>query len=187
MQEHVSNETVSENSTSTMHKILKDVGHFCRDLLFVACIAGLVSFIILKFIFIFAYVPTGSMKPTINEGDRVLVLRFLKNVPFERGDFIVFEGEPYIDEDITLIKRVVGLPGERVKIVEGTVYINGVPIKEDYVVNQMAYNMPEIVVPQDEYFVLGDNRADSYDARFWDDQTVSKEDVIGEGKLLFKQ
>lgn len=160
---------------------------FCLDVLNCVVIPVLITFLILRFVAMLAYVPTGSMKPTIFEGDRILVLRYLHNSSFNRGDLVVFSGKSVINENKLLVKRVIGLPGETVSIKDGVVYINAVPLQEDYVKNNMNFNMTDLVIPEGEYFVLGDNRINSYDARYWDVKTVKQADIIGKGKVLFKR
>jgi signal peptidase I len=113
------------------------------------------------------YIPTESMVPTLEVGDRVLVskLIYLFSGP-QRGDVIVFESP---DEDIDLVKRVVGVPGDNVKVVRGSLYVNGERWEEAY----LNYELPDkesaygpITVPEGHIFVMGDNRADSADSRY---------------------
>ena len=113
------------------------------------------------------YIPTESMVPTLEVGDRVLVskLIYLFSGP-QRGDIVVFESP---DEDIDLVKRVVGVPGDNVKVVRGSLYVNGERWEEAY----LNYELPDkesdygpITVPEGHIFVMGDNRADSADSRY---------------------
>ena len=138
-------------------------------------------------------VPTGSMRPTIVEGDRVLVdkLAYDLKVPFttlhlaewgnpERGDIAVF----YSPHDgKRLVKRVIGLPGETLELKEKKVYINGTPLDEPYVhflfpVDAASGDLGEgtfdvrrsygpVTVPEGHYFMMGDNRDNSQDSRYW--------------------
>jgi len=114
-------------------------------------------------------VPTGSMKPTILEGDRVFVnkLAYDLKVPFttfhlaewgnpQRGDVVVF----YSPHDGTrLVKRVIGLPGDTVEIRAGQVLVNGIVLREPYASGPTAGNVAPVHVPEDTVFVMGDNRA----------------------------
>jgi signal peptidase I len=127
-------------------------------------------------------VPTGSMRPTIDEGDRVLAARFLSwfSDP-ERGDVIVFHPPGVGDvpqrgarteAQVTFIKRVVGLPGETVEAVSGRVLICRAPgvacrvLSEPYA-RSYTDDFGPVIVPRDSYFVLGDNRVSSEDSRIW--------------------
>ena len=114
------------------------------------------------------WIPSESMQPTIEIGDRVLVCKFMKYLPWhktERGDIIVFTSP--LDPRMTYIKRVVGLPGERIEIRNGTVYINDVILPEKYVINTDAGNLAPVTIPADHYFCMGDNRPKSNDSRMW--------------------
>ena len=112
------------------------------------------------------YIPTESMVPTLEVGDRVLVSKviYLFSGP-QRGDIVVFESP---DEDIDLVKRVVGVPGDNIKVVRGSLYVNGERWEEAY----LNYERPDesaygpITVPEGHIFVMGDNRADSADSRY---------------------
>lgn len=172
-----------ETKTELRQLRMTQIKNTLKDIFVTAGIAVLISFIVLKFICITAVVPTGSMKPTINEGDKIIVWECLKYFDFKRGDLIVFDGLNTAQEDKILVKRVIGLPGETVKITDGVVYINGVALEEDYVKNDKPFFMDEVTVPEDEYFVLGDNRANSFDARYWSYKFVKQSDIMGKGML----
>jgi signal peptidase I len=148
-------------------------------------------------------IPTGSMKPTLLEGDHILVSKFIygAKIPFskkgripgfrtpKRGDIIVFIYPEDPKKDY--IKRLVGLPGETVRIKEGRVYINGKPLLDKQFQNIYYYNRSnfcknseeEIIVPQDAYFVLGDNSGSSVDSRYWG--FVPKENLVGKANLIY--
>ena len=132
--------------------------------------AFVLSYFITHVVLLNAEVPSESMENLIEPGDRLFGfrLRYLFSEP-ERGDVVIFKYP--VDEEQNFIKRVIGLPGETVTIEEGKIYIDGsnVPLDEDYlpeawVVDNDGY---EFEVPQGCYFVLGDNRNISLDARFW--------------------
>jgi signal peptidase I len=150
-------------------------------------ICFIVAFLINRFVFMFAFVPTGSMKPTIMEKDRIIVDRIsLLFDEIERGDIVVFESNAMQGEKL-LVKRVIGLPGESVEIKEGKVYINDVPFDEEYVYYPDSMSMEKIEIGEDKYFMLGDNRSNSFDARFWDDKTIDKKEIIGFARLFRKR
>ncbi len=149
-------------------------------------IAFILSFLVTKFVIINAKVPTPSMVNTINVGDRFIGNRFqyIFKDP-ERYDIVVFK---YPDDNKTLfVKRVIGLPGETVEIIDGKVYINGSqePLRDDFLPEPMAkedYGPYE--VPEGHYFMLGDNRNYSEDSRFWKNKYVNKNQILG--KAIFK-
>lgn len=146
----------------------------------------LVILVLKNFIIINASVPTGSMENTIMPGDNILGYRlaYLTEEP-ERGDVIFFYFPD--DESQKYVKRIIGLPGENVYIRDGKIYINDAVapldepyLKEEWTVGTGAF---EFQVPEDAYLVLGDNRNNSHDARYWNDSYVTKEKIIG--KAIF--
>ncbi len=119
-----------------------------------------------------------SMVPTLVEGQRIFINK-LAGAP-DRGDIIVFKN-PYDPDNTPLIKRVIGLPGETVYVYKGLVYIDGDPLAEPYVAQAPDYFMGDKLVPEGEYFVLGDNRNNSRDSHYgW---TVPRDDIIGKAWL----
>lgn len=107
-----------------------------------------------------------SMAPHIASGEIVLIntIAYRMQAP-ARGDIIAFHHDGPTPE--TYIKRVIGLPGDRVRIDRGTVYVNGAPLDEPYVRYPDGRSFPAVTVPPGALYVLGDNRADSDDSRFW--------------------
>jgi signal peptidase I len=163
----------------------------------------------LPLFFVEAFVmPTGSMEDTLLIGDRILVQRVPKPA-LERGGVIVFVYP--IDRHQTFVKRVIGVPGDRIRISEKVVYRNGTALKEPYACHKTEYqdlyrdNFPaepnvnlaapalemltkhvvngEVVVPEGKYFVLGDNRDSSLDSRYWG--FVDSGDLIGKPLLIY--
>ena len=110
-------------------------------------------------------------------GDRLIGnrLAFLKSTP-ERGDVVIFHYPD--DEEELYVKRVIGLPGEEVRIEDGKIYIDG----EEWTVATGPYLFE---VPDDCYLVLGDNRNDSWDARYWDNKYVSIDKILGKGEVIY--
>lgn len=139
--------------------------------------------VINSYVIIKAEVPTGSMEHTIEVDDCILgfQLAYLFASP-ERGDIVIF---PYPDNpEVTYVKRVIGLPGETVEIKSGAVYINGKPIAEPYLKEEMRGEYGPYVVPEGCYFMLGDNRNSSQDSRKWANTYLKKEDIMA--KVLFR-
>jgi signal peptidase I len=118
-----------------------------------------------------------SMAPHITSGETVLIntIDYRLHAP-ARGDIIAFRHDNGSTSEV-FIKRVVGLPGDRVRIDRGTVYVNGVELNEPYVQFKDDHSYPERVVPAQSLYVLGDNRAASDDSRYWG--FVTQSDVIG--------
>lgn len=151
-------------------------------------IAIVAALLIKNYVIINASVPTGSMENTIMTGDRLIGnrLAYLKSDP-QRGDIIIFK---YPDnEDEIYVKRVIGLPGETVSIQDGKVYIDGseYPLIEDYLKEEwvVATGPYTFEVPQDCYLVMGDNRNDSWDARYWTNKYVSEDKILGKAVLRY--
>jgi len=169
-------------------------------------------------------IPSGSMEPTLLVGDHVLVNKFLfggrgawyeKLLPYRsvrRGDIIIFRF-PY-DDHVHYVKRVIGLPGERLRIINQQVYIDGKPLSEPYAIHSEAYdplgdNFPPLdqallqdrlrpewaaqignymqggtlLIPPDRYFVMGDNRDDSSDSRYWG--FVDRDAIMGRPMFIY--
>ncbi|MCS7201256.1 MAG: signal peptidase I [Dictyoglomus sp.] len=143
--------------------------------------AFVLAFLIKSFILQISYIPTGSMIPTLNDGEAVLVVR----IPYYfrepvRGEVIVFKYP--LDPSKEYVKRLIGLPGDTVEIKKGNVYINGKLLEENYVKRKSDDNYGPIKVPKDSYFVLGDNRPVSVDSRYWG--FVPKKNLVGKAILL---
>jgi signal peptidase I len=126
-----------------------------------------------------------SMEPTLHENNALIVnkVEYRFTNP-ERGEIIVF---PYKgDPSKHYIKRIIGLPGEIIDIKDSTVYVNGNPLKEEYILETMEQrgdiNFP-FTVPKDTYFVMGDNRNNSSDSRYQDVGTIEKSKIIGHAAI----
>lgn len=150
--------------------------------------AILLALVLKNYVIINATVPTGSMEHTIEPGDDLFGLRlsYRFSEP-KRGDIIIFKFPD--DESQKYVKRVIGLPGEKVTITEGKVYINDSeePLTEDYLKEEwvQATGPFEFEVPEDGYLVMGDNRNDSYDARYWENTYVTRDEIIGKAYFIY--
>jgi signal peptidase I len=124
-----------------------------------------------------------SMSPHIAPGEYVLVNTFAYRFSQpRRGEIVAFHGDsPRQDDARVLIKRVVGLPGDRVRVDRGTVFLNGVALREPYVRYPDERSFPETSVPSNCVYVLGDNRAESEDSRFFG--PVSDDRLVGRALL----
>jgi signal peptidase I len=132
-------------------------------------VAVLAAVLIRSFVVQPFYIPSGSMEPTLNVGDRVLVNKLSYDVhAVHRGDIVVFKKPP---SDTTpgvkdLIKRVIGLPGENISGRDGHVFINGHELAEPWLPKGVTTApFPTTVIPPGDYFMMGDNRGDSADSR----------------------
>lgn len=133
-------------------------------------------------------VPTGSMIPTININDKIVVLQFyFRFWEADRGDIVVFKQPeevkkemPQKDKDTPLVKRVIAKGGETIEILRGNVYIDGELLDEPYVFNHLDdEDMEPFTVPGDCYFVMGDNRGSSFDCRRWETKYITKDMLMG--------
>ena len=142
---------------------------------------ALVILILFKFIFMLVLVPTGSMLPHIQEGSFIFCTRLHSVKNIERGDILVFDSE---EEGKTLIKRLVGLPGETVEIdEEGTLTVNGQVLDEEYVIYQKEGMPKTFHIPEGHYLFLGDNRANSLDARYWEDPYIPADAITAKARF----
>lgn len=151
------------------------------QVLLITLIVILVCFLIIKssMRFFRAEIPTGSMVPTLNINDQLLVKK-IEYCKIKRGDILVFE------KDNTLyVKRLIGLPGDIVYIDNGDIYVNGCILNEPYIYDKGDYS-GQYIVPEGNYFFLGDNRVNSFDSRYWDYPFVSKEHIVGKACFYLK-
>lgn len=147
-------------------------------------IALILSFIVRTFLLDTRIVPTGSMLPTIQLNDRIIVDKLMfKFGEIERGNIVVFHAPPDSGEKDDLIKRVIGLPGENIQIKDGKVLVNGVALKENYLLEKPDYQYGPKIVPDYSYFVLGDNRRFSNDSHMWG--FVPKKNIIGKTLIRY--
>ncbi|MBC8122639.1 MAG: signal peptidase I [Gemmatimonadaceae bacterium] len=130
------------------------------------------------------YIPSGSMEPTLQIDDRLIVekLSYDFTKP-QRRDVIVFMPPKKTNIDQAFIKRVIGLPGDTIQVTGGKVVINGVPQQESFIAQPPEYEMPTMRVPEGQYFVMGDNRNNSFDSHLWG--FLPRENVIGRASFRF--
>ncbi|MCH5264999.1 MAG: signal peptidase I [Lachnospiraceae bacterium] len=165
----------TEEEYRESHPFLRGVLSTCICIL----TALVLSLFITKYVAYHTSVEGSSMRPTLINGDQLIVekLSYYLHDP-ERFDIVVF---PF-SEDVSYIKRVIGLPGETVQIRDGLVYINGELLEEKYgeeTIHEAGLAANEILLGEDEYFVLGDNRNASVDSRTDGVGMISKEEILG--------
>ncbi|MEP6924803.1 MAG: signal peptidase I [Pyrinomonadaceae bacterium] len=123
-----------------------------------------------------------AMKPTLGDGDRVFINRNFGEL--NRGDIVAFQFPK--DKSKSFVKRIIGLPSETVEVRDGKVFVNGNPLDETYIsseFNRAKANMSPKVIPSEQYFVMGDNRDNSYDSRSWG--TLPKDLIYGKYSLTY--
>lgn len=152
----------------------------------VIVLAVVFAVVINTFFLVNALVPSASMENTVMTGDRLFGnrLAYIKEDP-RRGDIVIFK---YPDDEKQLfIKRVIGLPGETVQVIDGKVYINycDEPLNEPYLAQEMLGDFGPYEVPEGAYFMMGDNRNYSADSRFWTNKFVYKDKILGKAWLQY--
>jgi signal peptidase I len=173
-------------------------GRWLREAVVVVVVALLVAVVLRTFVVQTFYIPSGSMEPTLQIGDRILVNKLSYHLhSVHRGDIVVFARPPAEDcggaEVNDLVKRVIGLPGETIAVSGGYVDINGKRLNETWLPASRqgitgegppgnAANLAHpYKIPANNYFVMGDNRMDSCDSRYWG--TIPRSLIVGKVEL----
>ncbi len=203
-QQGVVTSTLKKNTSTPASDAGKPAKSRLRENIEAVVIAIILALFIRTFVVQAFKIPSGSMKPTLQVGDHILVNKFIYGVklPFtdttlipisqpDREDIIVFEYPVEPDKDF--IKRVVGIPGDKVEIKNKQVFVNDKPVDSSYSMHTDGQNLPATVnhrdnfgpvsVPEGAYFVMGDNRDNSYDSRFWG--FVEEEAIKGEAFIIY--
>ena len=162
----------------------KSTAHFFLELLEIVLIAFALSWVLRTYVIEARKIPTGSMLPTIQLDDRVIVDKFFFKyfghiVP---GDIIVFHPPPSAHATDDFIKRVIAVAGDKVEIRNHITYVNDKALYEPYIAEKSKNDFGPVVVPKDSVFVMGDNRNNSDDSRIWGflpDQNIT-------GRTLFR-
>ncbi|MBI1240122.1 signal peptidase I [Umezakia ovalisporum] len=135
------------------------------------------------------YIPSDSMLPTLHTGDRLVVEKVLYRFhPPVTGDIIVFQPPAELQrrgypQDQAFIKRVIGVPGQILKVANGEVYLDGEALEEDYIAEPPNQPFPAVQIPEEKFFVMGDNRNDSNDSRYWG--FLPRKNIIGRAVFRF--
>jgi signal peptidase I len=161
---------------------LKLAAFWFRDLM----ISVVLAVIVILFLYQPVKVEGTSMMPALVDQERIFINKFVYRWglgQIERGDMVVFWYPG--DTSKSYIKRVIGLPGDTVEVTNGTVYVNGKPLDEPYVPMEYRDRQPmnPVVVPADQYFVLGDHRSSSNDSRSWG--TVHRGFIYGKAAFVY--
>jgi signal peptidase I len=141
------------------------------------------------------YIPSGSMLPTLQINDRLVVDKIsYRFANLNRGDIVVFDPPAKLHLKDRLIKRLIGLPGDRIEVENGKVYVNGKVLAEKYVAESPGYTWTKTkssdpaftsnqIIPQDHYLFLGDNRNNSLDSHYWG--FITKDKIVGKAIVRF--
>ena len=153
--------------------------HWLFDWAETIVVALILALIIRAFFLQVFWIPAGSMEPTLEINDRIVVNKVIYHFREpKRLEIVVFRQVPLFDQSKKdLIKRLVGLPGERLQVKRGVILINGKPVEEKHPLNQDYANFGPVTIPPDSYFVMGDNRPASADSRYWG--FLPKKNLIG--------
>lgn len=170
-----------------MRSLVNKIPKECRETLVTLGVSVIISLLVMRYIVCIANIPSSSMESTLNIGDKVVINRLaMVYHEIERGDIIVFEHKLYADDvnETLVIKRVIGLPGDTVEVKDCQLYINDVKQDEPYLkegmFNIVGYNSSKrVTVPEGCYYVMGDNRNNSYDSRYWEDPFVKEDKIWG--------
>lgn len=135
------------------------------------------------------FIPSDSMVPTLQIGDRLVVekVSYFVQSPVT-GDIVVFDPPPQLQlygyaPDKAFIKRIIGTPGDTVQVQNGVVYLNGQPLVEPYIAESPNYQLDPVSVPADQFFVMGDNRNNSNDSHVWG--FLPQQNIIGRAVFRF--
>lgn len=188
----VKNTKKAEKTKKTKNKRSETIEFFTPVL-----IAFALAMILRTFVFANAQVPTGSMLNTIQQGDRIIASRlsYVIDKP-ERYDIVIFEYPDWeiddaYDKKTYFVKRIIGLPGETVEVKAGIVYVTTpegetIQLDDSFVTNGTPKgSYGPYTVPEGCYFMMGDNRNNSWDARFWESKYVSEDKILGKVKFRY--
>ena len=174
-------ESTSDQKKLTKQKVISEIANWA----IIIGVALILATLINKFIIIKAEVISGSMEDTMQIGDVYLGnrLSYVFGDP-ERGEIVFFKFPD--NEEETFVKRIIGLPGEKIEIKDGKVYINdsAEPLYEPYLrETPRSEDFGPVVVPEDSYFMMGDNRNHSSDSRAWNTFYVTKDELLAKAWL----
>lgn len=163
----------------------KDIREFFKETISIVIIAFIISMVLRTWIIEGRIVPSGSMLPTIRLNDRLLVTKLIYHFKDpQRGDIIVFRPPDQIGAKDDLVKRLVAIPGDKVEIKKGQLYVNDKVQREPYLHAAMNYEFGPVVVPPNSYFVMGDNRNNSYDSHLWG-VWLTRDHLIGKALCIY--
>ena len=158
------------------------------DLFELMVISVLVFAIVYLFLGQLLEISGKSMDPYLRNGEQIIVEKLSSNFrPFHRGDVVVFKHPEDVDRFI--VKRIIAVPGDKIKVSQGSVFVNSTSLFEEYVNNQptlpgtFLQENTEVTLPSDAYFLMGDNREESTDSRNWGH--IVKENIVGRAIMVY--
>ena len=160
-----------------------------RENLQIITIALILALLIRTFVAEPRFIPSDSMLPTLAQGDRLVVEKLSYDFhPPRRGDIVVFEPPAQLQlqgyqKNQAFIKRVIATAGDVIAVKEGKIYLNNQPLSEDYILESPQYNLMPLLVPENNLFVMGDNRNNSNDSHIWG--FLPENNVIGRAVFRF--
>jgi signal peptidase I len=155
-----------------------------REGLETVVLSVLLAFGIRTFVAEARYIPSGSMLPTLEVNDRLIIDKVSYGFTDpHRGDIVIFRPPDSLHTEDVFIKRVIGLPGDTIEVKNGKVLVNGEPQQESYIAARPDYQYGPVTVSPDHYLVLGDNRNNSFDSHYWG--FVPEDHVIGRAVFRF--
>ena len=186
--EELSAEEVAEARALRRRKARKATSRWLSEWLAIVLLAAGAAYLIRTFVFQTFFIPSSSMVPTLQIGDRIIVSKLSTDFgAIHRGDILVFKRPPAencggaVVND--LVKRVIGLPGDHLYSLGDTIYVNGQPLKESWThVEPLGNPLGNVVVPKNSYFMMGDNHPESCDSRMWG--TLPRRYVVG--RVVFR-
>lgn len=161
-----------------MEKVIQKSKSPLRELTETVVSAVIIAVLIMTFVARAYTVDGESMLPTLHHGEKLLVDKISYNfVKPVRGEIIVFKNPANLKEQF--VKRIIAIPGDQVAIIQGVVYVNNQPLAEDYTLSPARIGFSSQTVPEDTYFVLGDNRNNSEDSRFSRVGFLPRKNIVG--------
>jgi len=169
-------------------KLLDETWHqWQSELIDGMVVAGVTALLLINFVVRSFFIPSGSMEPTLQVDDYILVNEFIyRFVKPQRGDIVVFkppESANSNPDHRDFIKRIVGIEGDVIEVRDGALYRNGFRVQEPYVAEPIFGDEPPVLVKPGHLFMMGDNRNNSQDSRYWGQ--LPEENVVGKAFLIF--
>lgn len=187
--ELMTSEKTSEQKTSLPIPAVKSPGQIWWDNFQILFIALILALLIRVFVAEPRFIPSDSMVPTLEVGDRLVVEKVSYRLhPPSFGNIIVFDPPPQLQslgfaKDQAFIKRIIATPGQTVQVKDGKVYVNNQALVEPYIAAPPNYWLKPVTVPPGQFFVMGDNRPNSNDSHVWG--FLPSQNIIGRAVLRF--
>ena len=163
----------------------KGIREFLKELISIVVIAFILSMVLRTWILEGRIVPTGSMLPTIQLNDRLLVNKLVYHFKDpQKGDIMIFRPPDKLGAKDDFVKRLIAVPGDKVEIKKGQLYVNNQVQQEPYLTTTMNYDFGPVVVPTNSYFVMGDNRNESFDSHLWG-AWLTRDHLIGKAFFIY--